>query len=152
MPPSLQEIIDLFQHLPEAERRESLIAYAEAAAALSPKSGECYDHEEVRRDSFCSDTVGIHLRMESTGQVHFAISLGPKIQTLTRALAAILCRSLDGCQPAEILAVPREIIPCIVGSELVRLRSQTIYYILDRIQEAVGKAILRKRSPLPGPQ
>jgi cysteine desulfuration protein SufE len=139
MPPALQEIIALLQHLPEHERREALIAYAEAADTVSPKPQIDYCYQEVRRDSFCSDIVGVHIQKEDSGRLHFAISLGPKVQTLTRALAVILSRGLDGCYPIDVLSVSSDVVSRIVGSELVRLRSKTVYYILERIQELVKK-------------
>lgn len=141
MPPSLQEMIDLLENLPESERRESLIALAEQASAFAPQAGEAFAFEEVRQDSFCSDVVGIHLRFDNAGKVLFAISLGPKIQTLTRAMVAILARGLNGCSAAEIMSLSSDFIPRLVGADLVRLRSQTVYYIFRRIQEAVRLAM-----------
>ncbi|MCA1963978.1 MAG: hypothetical protein LDL31_08550, partial [Prosthecobacter sp.] len=102
-----------------------------------PQIDYCY--QEVRRDSFCSDIVGVHIQKEDSGRLHFAISLGPKVQTLTRALAVILSRGLDGCYPIDVLSVSSDVVSRIVGSELVRLRSKTVYYILERIQELVKK-------------
>ncbi len=136
-PAALGELITFFESLPEGERRENLIDLAEASTTHAPKQGEKFDLEDVRHDAECTDTVGIHLRLESGGQVHFAISLGPKVQTLTRALTAILCRGLNGSAPEEVLAVPQDFVPRIVGAELVRLRSQTVYYVLGRMKEAV---------------
>lgn len=136
-PAALGELITFFESLPEGERRENLIDLAESSTTHAPKQGEKFDLEDVRHDAECTDTVGIHLRLESGGQVHFAISLGPKVQTLTRALTAILCRGLNGSAPEEVLAVPQDFVPRIVGAELVRLRSQTVYYVLGRMKEAV---------------
>jgi len=143
IPAALQEIIDFFEPLPEAERRENLIHYAESAAAQARRPGLIYDLEEVRKDQECSDTVGVFVYLDGEGCVHFATELGPKIQTLTKAMAAILCRGLNGCLPDEILAVKPDFIPRIVGADLVRLRSQTIYYLLGRMQTAVKTLMLQ---------
>ena len=62
------------------------------------------------------------------------MTLGPEVQTLTRAMTAILCKGLDGRTPQEILDLPSDFVTRIVGSELVRVRSQTIYYVLSRIK------------------
>jgi len=140
-PPALHELIHLFEHLPEAERRENLIDLAAAAATHAPLPGEIFDLEDVRHDAECTDTVGVHVRLENHGCVHFAISLGPKVQTLTRALTAILCRGLNGCTLAEVLEVPQDFVPRIIGAELVRLRSQTVYYVLDRMKEAARRLL-----------
>lgn len=143
MPPALQELIDFFEHLPEPERRDSLISMAESVEAYAPRPDQSYEVEEVRKDPECSDIVGIFLKRDDGGHVHFAVTFGPKVQTLTRALAAILCRSLDGCTAAEILAISPDFIPRIVGAELVRLRSQTVYYVLQRMKQAAENAILK---------
>jgi cysteine desulfuration protein SufE len=142
IPSALQEIIDFFEPLLEAERRENLIHYAEAASSQARKPGLIYDLEEVRKDQECSDTVGVFLYLDGEGCVQFAIELGPKIQTLTKAMTTILCRGFNGSLPDEILAVTADFLPRIVGADLVRLRSQTIYYILDRMQTAVRTLML----------
>ena len=135
-PPALGELISFFESLPEGERRENLIDLAAAAPACAPREGEKFDLEDVRHDAECTDTVGVHARLEHGDHVHFAISLGPKVQTLTKALTTILCRGLNGCTLTEVLAVPQDFIPRIIGADLVRLRSQTVYYVLGRMKQA----------------
>ena len=39
------------------------------------------------------------------------MTLGPEVQTLTRAMTAILCKGLDGCTPQEILDLPSDSSP-----------------------------------------
>ena len=136
-PAALSEIISLFEFMPEAERRENLINYAETVSAFGCKEGERFDLEDVRKDAECTDTVGVFLRVDEDGRAHFAIELGPKVQTLTRAMTVILCRGLNGCTAEEILAVPSDFVPRIIGADLVRLRSQTVYYVLNRMKVAV---------------
>ena len=135
-PAALGELITFFESLPEGERRENLIDFAAAAEAHAPKKGENFDLEDVRHDAECTDTVGVHARLEPGDHVHFAISLGPKVQTLTKALTTILCRGLNGSTLDEILAVPQDFVPRIIGADLVRLRSQTVYYVLGRMKQA----------------
>lgn len=138
-PAPLQEIIEFFEFLPEPERRENLIHYASEVSAYERLEGESFDLEDVRKDSECTDTVGVFLRVDDRGRVHFAIELGPKVQTLTRAMTVILCRGLNGCTLAEILAVEPDFVPRIIGADLVRLRSQTVYYVLGRMKQAAQK-------------
>ena len=95
-PQPLQEIIDLFSELPETERREMLINYADLAAKCAPLEGETFDLEDVRKDEECTDTVGVFLKATAPDRVSFRISLGPQVQTLTRAMTSILCRGLNG--------------------------------------------------------
>lgn len=144
-PAALGELITFFESLPEGERRENLIDLAAAAGACAPKTGETFDLEDVRHDAECTDTVGIHLRLENDGRAHFAVTLGPKVQTLTKALTTILCRGLNGSTLEEVLAVPQDFVPRIVGADLVRLRSQTVYYVLGRMKQA-ARALLDRQA------
>ena len=139
MPPALAELIVFFEPLPEGARRENLIALAGSVESHAPREGERFDIADVRRDAECSDEVGIFLRAEPDGAAHFAVSLGPRVQTLTRAMAALLCRGLEGAALDEVLALREDFVPRIVGAELVRLRSRTVYYMLARMQEAARR-------------
>ena len=136
-PPGLQGIIELFGGLPESERRDMLINYADRAAKCAPTEDEIFDLSDIRKDEECTDTVGIFLKLDADQKVHFKVSLGPEVQTLTRAMTAILVKGLDGASMEAILEVPADFVPKIVGSELVRLRSQTVYYVLTRMKSAV---------------
>lgn len=145
-PAPLQEIIDLSEHLPEAEKREVLISYAESAGQYEPAEGESFDLEDVRKDEECTDTVGIFLNVDAEGRASYRVSLGPKVQTLTRAMTSILCRGLEGATLEEILNVPADFVPRIIGAELVRLRSQTVYYVLTRMKGAAKVQLNRTRA------
>lgn len=141
MTPALQEIIELFEHLPEDERRENLISMAEAATSFARKPGQEFLFEDVRKDHECSDTVGLFLNIDDACRIYFAIELGPKVQTLTRAMAAILCRGLNGCSAMEILTMNTDFVTRIIGADLVRLRSQTVHYIFNRLKHAIEIAM-----------
>lgn len=133
-PPKLDKIIHLFETLPEVERRETLVSYADSARKQEPREGEKFDLEDVRKDEECADTVGVYLQIDDEGKAHFRMSLGPEVQTLTRAMTSILCKGLDGATPQEVLDLPSDFVTRIVGAELVRVRSQTTYYILTRMK------------------
>jgi cysteine desulfuration protein SufE len=145
-PPKLTAIIDLFQSLPEEEKRENLIAYAEQAKKHEPREGETFDLEDVRKDEECTDTVGVFLKLDAEQHAHFRVTLGPQVQTLTKAMTSILCRGLDGLPLEEIMALPADFVPKIVGGHLVRIRSQTVYYILTRIKSACKVLMNRQRA------
>lgn len=149
-PSGLQAIIDLFAGLPESERRDMLINYADRAPKCAPTEGESFDLEDVRKDEECTDTVGIFLKIDAAGQAHFKVTLGPQVQTLTKAMTSILVKGLDGASMQEILEVPADFVPLIVGSELVRLRSQTVYYVLTRMKSAVKVHSNRLRAAASG--
>lgn len=145
LPPKLAEIIELFEVLSDAEKREMLISYADGAPLQAPRDGEVFDLEDVRKDEECTDTVGIFLRVGERDATQFRVTLGPHVQTLTRAMTSILCKGLEGLTPAEILDVPADFVPRIVGADLVRQRSQTVYYILTRMKSAAKVWLNRKR-------
>jgi cysteine desulfuration protein SufE len=142
-PAKLQSIIGLFESLSEEEKRENLIAYADQAKRFEPKPEQTFDLEDVRKDEECTDTVGVFLKLDDAKQAHFQITLGPQVQTLTKAMTSILCRGLDGCTLEEVLELPADFVPKIVGGQLVRIRSQTVYYILTRMKSACR--VLRDR-------
>jgi cysteine desulfuration protein SufE len=133
-PEKLNKIIHLFEALPEEERRETIVSYAENAKKQEPRAGEKFDLEDVRKDEECMDTVGVYLHVDEKGKAHIRMTLGPEVQTLTRAMTAILCKGLESSTPQEILDLPSDFVTRIVGAELVRIRSQTIYYVLTRIK------------------
>jgi cysteine desulfuration protein SufE len=145
-PPQLQRIIGLFESLPDAEKRTSLIAYADSAARQAPAEGETFDLEDVRKDEECTDTVGIFLKVSPERECTFRVTLGPQVQTLTRAMTSILCKGLAGATPEQILEVPADFVPKIVGADLVRQRSQTVYYILTRMKSAARVWLNRERA------
>jgi cysteine desulfuration protein SufE len=145
-PPKLSEIISLFESLPDPEKRDMLIVFADSAGKQGPRSGETFDLEDVRKDEECTDTVGIFLRVDPDNSSHFRVSLGPQVQTLTKAMTSILCKGLEGVSPQELLDVPADFVPKIVGADLVRQRSQTVYYILTRMKSAARVWLNRRRA------
>ena len=144
-PDKLRAIVALFEALPEEEKRQNLIAYADTAGRHQPRPDEVFVLEDVRKDEECADTVGVFLKADAEGRVSFRITLGPQVQTLTKAMTAILCKGLDGLDPEEVLAVPADFVPKIVGGQLVRIRSQTTYYVLGRMKAAC-KAWMARRN------
>jgi len=145
-PPKLEAIINLFEMLPEVERRETLVSYADNAKKQEPKPGEQFVLEDIRKDEECADTVGVYLQVDDEGHAHIRMTLGPEVQTLTRAMTAILCKGLDGRAPQEILDLPSDFVTRIVGAELIRVRSQTIYYVLSRIKGVCKVWLDRQRT------
>jgi cysteine desulfuration protein SufE len=52
---------------------------------------------------------------------------------------------LDGVAPKEVLDLESDFVPKIVGAQLVRVRSQTTYYILSRLKGICKVWLDRKR-------
>jgi len=83
-PEKLAQIVSLFEALPPAEKRESLISYATAAAKNAPRDGEAFALEDVRKDEECTDTVGVFLKISTCRSCEFRITLGPQVQTFRK--------------------------------------------------------------------
>jgi cysteine desulfuration protein SufE len=145
-PARLAAIVALFEGLPEDEKRETLISYADQAARCAPGKDETFDLEDVRKDEECTDTVGIFLKVNPARQVHLRVSLGPQVQILTKAMTSILCSGLEGSTLEAVMEVPADFVPRIVGGQLVRVRSQTVYYVLTRIKSACRAFLNRERA------
>jgi cysteine desulfuration protein SufE len=145
-PPKLAQIVALFEGLPEDEKRETLISYADQAKKWGPVEDQRYDLEDVRKDEECTDTVGIFLQLTPDRNVHFRVSLGPQVQILTRAMTSILCKGLDGVAMDTVLDLSADFVPRIVGGQLVRARSQTVYYVLTRMKSACRAFLNRERA------
>lgn len=145
IPGNLRKIIDLFEMLPDEEKRENLILFADQSKSQGPAAGEVFDLEDIRKDEECTDTVGIYLQVNAERAVHFRVTLGPQVQTLTKAMTTILCKGLEGASPEEVMELPADFVPKIVGAQLVRARSQTVYYILTRMKSAVKVWLQRER-------
>src|SRR5215831_14203611 len=145
-PGKLSKIINLFESLPDDERRETIVSYADSAKRQEPRKDENFDLVDVRKDEECADTVGVYLQVDDQGKAHIRMTLGPEVQTLTRAMASILCKGLDGSTPQEILDLPQDFVTKIVGADLVRVRSQTTYYVLSRIKGICKVYLDRQRA------
>src|ERR1700750_2737650 len=145
-PGKLSKIINLFESFPENERRETLVSYADNAKRQEPRDGENFDLVDVRKDEECTDTVGVYLQVDKERKAHIRMTLGPEVQTLTRAMTAILCKGLEGATPQEILDLPSDFVTRIVGAQLVRVRSQTTYYVLTRIKSICRVYLERERA------
>src|SRR5207302_5937192 len=114
-PDKLNKIIDLFEMLPEDERRETLVSYADNAKKQEPREGEEFNLVDVRKDEECMDTVGVYLHVDEKGKAQIRMTLGPEVQTLTRAMTAILCKGLEGCTPQDSRGRPRDFVTGLVG-------------------------------------
>jgi cysteine desulfuration protein SufE len=110
--------------------------FADKVEKWNPDPNSDYDIKDIRKDEQCTDTVGVFVQINE-GRVFFKMLLGPKVQTLTRAISSILCEVSEGESIEKIQAIEKMAISRIVGQELVRLRSQTVYYILERMKDTL---------------
>ena len=138
LPEKLSDLIHFFESLPENERRENLMLFADKVEKWNPDPNSNYDIKDIRKDEESTDTVGVFVKINE-GRVFFRMRLGPKVQTLTRAITSILCEVSEGESIERIRAIEKMAISRIVGQELVRLRSQTVYYILKRMKDTLDQ-------------
>ena len=143
-PTKLDKIINLFESLPEDERRETLVSYADNAKRQEPREGE-NSISSMCAKTRSAPTPSASICTSITSKAHIRMTLGPEVQTLTRAMTAILCKGLDGSTPKEILDLPSDFVTRVVGAELVRVRSQTVYYVLTRIKSICKVWLDRQR-------
>src|SRR4029450_12032265 len=93
-PTKLNNIINLFESLPEDERRETLVSYADNAKRQEPRESENFDLVDVRKDEECTDTVGVYLHVDEEGKAHIRMTLGPEVQEVTRSITVM---RVSGC-------------------------------------------------------
>src|SRR5207244_13053550 len=98
-PGKLNKIINLFESLPEDERRETLVSYADNAKKREPREGENFDLVDVRKDEECKETVGVYLQVDENGRAHIRMTICSVVITLTRSMHSIMCKGLDGQTP-----------------------------------------------------
>src|SRR5437899_11991794 len=94
-PTQLNKIINLFESLPEDERRETLVSYADNDKKPEPREGENFDLVDVRKDEECTDTVGVYLHVDENGRAHIRMTFGPVVKTLNRSMTALRCKALE---------------------------------------------------------
>jgi len=146
LPRPLEEIIEFFEAMPESEKRQNLIAYAGQIDKHRPPADVEMDLVDIRRDQECADTVGVFLKFADDGdKVRVYLEMGPEVQTLTRALGSIICEGIAGAPKAQVLDLPPTFVPRLVGAQLFRQRSQTVYYVLTRVKNAI-KAYEKRRA------
>ena len=80
-PTQLNKIINLFESLPEDERRETLVSYADNAKKQEPREDENFELVDIRKDEECTDAVGVYLHVDENGRAHIRMTLGPEVQT-----------------------------------------------------------------------
>jgi len=145
-PTPLQRIVDYFGSLDEQTRRARLIDYADQAMQWHPKEGEKIVLEDLRNDDECMDEVGIYIIEREGGKIAFRLYFGDEVQTLNKAMGVILGKGLEDTQLQDVINLSSQVVTQIIGQRLVRYRSQTVYYILNRMKSA-ARQLRDKRRP-----
>jgi cysteine desulfuration protein SufE len=134
---TLESTVKLFESLPKETKIQGLISLSDSLPKLAPDLKESWEVQDVRKDHECLDVVGLYARRDDAGHVKLAATVGREVTTLTRALTALFVENLSGESAEHILDVQPDVIPRVVGEALMKQRSNTAYYTLRRIKEAV---------------
>lgn len=135
VPAKLQEIIDDFQALTEAERLELLLEFSESLPDLPERFAE---HPELLEQVVeCQSPLFLTVEREGEHGVAIYFSAPPEAPT-TRGFASVLHEGLEGLTDEEILAVPDDM-PHQLGlaRAITPLRLRGMTAMLGRIKRAV---------------
>ncbi|WP_394941306.1 SufE family protein [Psychromicrobium sp. YIM B11713] len=138
MPAALAEIIDDFQAIEESERLQLLLEFSRSLPALPERFAQ---HPELLEQVVeCQSPLFLTLQIED-GAVQLYFSAPPEAPT-TRGFASVLHEGLNGCSPAEILAVPDDM-PEQLGltRALTPLRLRGMSAMLGRIKRQIRAQI-----------
>ncbi len=142
LPKRLEQIASYFEQLDEQSRRERLIAFAEQSDKWLPQPSDKILYQDIRKDEECLDEVGVFIVDDGEGLV-WRMQYGNDVQILTRAIGTILSDGLNHAKPEEVTSLSADVIHRIIGQQLFRNRSQSIYYIFNRIKQAMKKYLVK---------
>ncbi|SJN23176.1 Sulfur acceptor protein SufE for iron-sulfur cluster assembly [Microbacterium esteraromaticum] len=104
VPETLAEFRDEFLELPEGDRLELLLEFANE---LPPVPDHLADHPEMyERVAECQSPVFINIEV-TDGVVAMHATAPPEAPT-TRGFASILAQGITGLSPDEVLAIPND--------------------------------------------
>lgn len=141
VPAALAEIVDDFAGVPDAEKLELLLEFADELPALP----ERYDGHEAEMEQVVECQSPLFLAVELEGEeepgpesvVRLFITAPPEAPT-TRGFASVLSQGLDGLTARQIVDVPEDI-PSRLGlaKALTPLRLRGMSAMLGRIKRNV---------------
>ena len=141
MPQSLEEIVEEFTEVAEAQRLELLLEFSRELPALPERLA---NHPELFEQVVeCQSPLFLVAEVsddqQRTTRLHF--SAPPEAPT-TRGFASVLAAGLDGCAATEILAVPEDM-PQQLGLSraLSPLRMRGMSAMLARIKRQVNEQL-----------
>ena len=148
-PPELERLLDGLDLLHDrADRIEALIGIAERFRPV-PESVARRPYPEERKVPACESQAYLFAepRADGTLRFHFAVENPQGISA--KALAVILDETLSGAPPAEVAAVPIEVVYRIFGDELSMGKSMGLTGMVAMVRDAARRAFdSRPASPL----
>jgi cysteine desulfuration protein SufE len=103
--PRLQEIADQFHELPDADRLQLLLEFAQGLPPLPDRYAA--HHDRLERVPECQTPLFLTVEVDPDDTVHLFFDAPPEAPT-TRGFAGILHAGLDGLTVDEVLATPGE--------------------------------------------
>ena len=133
--PRLQEIADDFGSLPDSDRLQLLLEFAQDLPPLPARYAEHPDLLEPVPE--CQSPLFLAVEVADDDTVHLFFCAPPEAPT-TRGFAAILHAGLDGLDAGEVLATPPEFSSQLGLADLVSpLRLRGMAAMLSRIKRQV---------------
>jgi cysteine desulfuration protein SufE len=133
--PRLQEIVDDFRGVPEADRLQLLLEFSQELPALPERYAAHRDRMEPVPE--CQTPLFLAVEVEPDEAVHLFFDAPAEAPT-TRGFAAILQAGLDGLAAGEVLATPAEFSGQLGLADLVSpLRLRGMAAMLARIKRQV---------------
>jgi cysteine desulfuration protein SufE len=136
--PTLETLIPRFKAADRTTRLETLLDYSRKLPPLPAR----YEEEKARghaRVDECQTPVFLWVEVEN-GQVHIHADV-PRESPTVRGFISLLARSLDGLPPAQVAAIPDDLLDQLGLSETLGMtRTQGLSAILHRIKRSVAVA------------
>ena len=133
--PRLQEIADEFGAVPETERLQLLLEFAQELPPLPERYAT--QHDLLERVPECQTPLFLAVEIDPDTTVHLFFDAPPEAPT-TRGFAGILHAGLDGLNADQVLATPGEFTSQLGLQDLVSpLRLRGMAAMLARIKRQI---------------
>jgi cysteine desulfuration protein SufE len=136
--PSLDTIIQRFRTADRNTRLETLLDYSRKLPPLPPEL-EALKAAGVNRVPECQTPVYLWVGVEA-GRVRIHADV-PRESPTVRGFISLLVKGLDGAAPADVAAVPDDLLDRLALTEtLGMMRTQGLTAILGRVKRSVADA------------
>ncbi len=143
--PSLDTVIARFRSADRNTRLETLLDYSRKLPPLPPEY-EALKAEGKNLVPECQTPVYLWIGVDH-GKVSLHADV-PRESPTVRGFVALLLKTLDGLSPAEVAAVPGDLLDQMQLTEtLGMMRTQGLTSILGRIKRSVANPTLQDASP-----
>jgi cysteine desulfuration protein SufE len=139
-PEKLNDIVDTLSSLPDNERIEMLIDYAESFKEV-PAEIASKPYPEESKVPFCESGAYVWSRQNKKGELEFYFAVENPQGLSAKALSYILQKTLTGEDPAKIANVEDNIVLKIFGQGLSMGKNMGLTGILQKVQREAKKYI-----------